>query len=80
MVIYQGEFVAADTQEPVSRAELRFASQDPKHLWVEGPAEAGPVPAIPLADGQLLVPVDDSAALADRWARNPDELTQIAAQ
>jgi len=80
MVIYQGEFVAVNSQRPVTRANLRFAAHDPKNLWVRGPAEEGPVPAIPLADGQLLVPVSDSAALAERWARDPDELARLEAQ
>jgi hypothetical protein len=78
-VIFEGQFLPLHSGQPVARANLRFAARDPGHLWVQGPAEGGPVPVIPLADGQLLVPAADSDALADRWARDPDELARLEA-
>ncbi len=79
-VIYEGDFLPVNSEEPVAARDLRFAARDLRQLWVKGPAEAGPVPVIPLAGGQLLVPADDSLALADRWARDPDELTRLQVQ
>jgi hypothetical protein len=76
-VVYQGGFVPVSTPQPLPDSELRVASNTSGHLWVQGPAEASPVPVIPLASGQLLVPVQDREALHDRWAANPDELRQI---
>jgi hypothetical protein len=76
-VIFEGDFLPLDSLVPVAAVNLRFAEHDPGHLWVKGPAEGGPVPVIPLADGQLLVPAADSQALADRWAKDPDELVRL---
>lgn len=80
MVIYQGDFLSVHSGKAVSKANLRFAARDPRSLWVEGPVEAAPVPVIPLADGQILVPAADSDALAVRWSRDPDELTRLELQ
>jgi hypothetical protein len=77
-VIFQGDFLPVNSSRPVPAENLRFAAEDPRHLWVKGPVEQGPVPVIPLANGQLLVPAADSGPLADRWARDPDELTRLA--
>jgi hypothetical protein len=76
-VIFEGDFLPLHSRRPVPTAGLRFAARDPQHMWVRGPAEGGPVPVIPLEGGQLLVPAADSEALADRWARDPDELTRL---
>ena len=50
---------------------------DANDIWVQGPAENGPVPVIPLSNGIILVPYADSDALADRWATNPDEINRL---
>jgi hypothetical protein len=80
-VIYQGEFLPLSGNQPLPADQLRVAEMvAPRNLWVSGPAENGPVPIIPLANGRILVPAADSDALADRWARNPDELNLIQGQ
>ena len=80
VVIFQGDFLPVASSQPVAKENLRIASADLDHIFVRGPAEGGLVPVIPLADGQLLVPAADSAALADRWARDPEELHRISGQ
>lgn len=80
VVIFQGDFLPVSGSRAVPPARLRVASPDLDRMFVRGPAEGGLVPVIPLADGQLLVPAADSAALADRWARDPDELQRISGQ
>ena len=78
-VIYQGEYLPLHSRKIVPANELRVASGEKvKYLWVRGPAESGPVPLIPLANGKILVPVADSDALEDRWAKNPEELNRLA--
>jgi len=72
-VIFQGQFLPVDTQQPVPAAQLKIGTLDKDNLWTDGPAESAPVPVIPLADGQRLVPVIDRAAILDRWAANPAE-------
>jgi hypothetical protein len=81
VVIYQGEFLPLHGSQPVPADQLKIAANDdPGSLWVRGPAEGGPVPVIPLVNGKILVPRDDSDALADRWAKNSDELNRIEAR
>jgi len=80
VVIFQGDFLPLAGNRPVPQADLRVASVDLDQIFVRGPAEGGLVPVIPLIGGQLLVPAADSAALADRWARDPDELQRIEGQ
>lgn len=77
VVIFQGDFLPLASSQPVSQADLRVASADLDRIFIRGPAEGGLVPVIPLIGGQLLVPAADSAALADRWARDPEELHRI---
>ena len=78
VVIYQGEFMPVNGPQAVPADQLRVASaDDDKDLWVHGPAEDGPVPAIRLENGEILVPADDVAALADRWTKNPDEMARL---
>jgi len=80
-VIFEGEYLPLHGSEALPEEELRIATrQKLNSLWVRGPAENGPVPVIPLANGKLLVPVADNDALADRWAKNPDELNRITGQ
>ena len=76
-VVFQGDFMPLRGDEPVPADQLQVARISAEHLWVQGPAEEGPVPVIPLMNGDVLVPADDSAALADRWMNNPVELRQI---
>lgn len=76
-VVYQGAFEPYDSPESLPNDQLRVASTS-GNIWINGPAENGPIPVIPLSNGKLLVPVQDREALADRWSRNPAELHQIA--
>ncbi len=77
-VVYQGDFLPLRSAEPLPADALKVASIKADRMWVEGPAEKGPVPVIPLANGALLVPAADNLALADRWQSNPAELKRIA--
>jgi hypothetical protein len=79
-VVYQGDFLPLHSSEPVAAEDLEVAQMDADRLWVQGPAEKGPVPVIPLANGTLLVPADDNEALADRWSNNPAELRRISGE
>ena len=76
-VVYEGDFLPLRSENPVSAEDLQVARIDADHLWVQGPAEEGPVPVIPLANGQMLVPADDNEALADRWRNNPAEFRRL---
>ena len=76
-VVYQGDFLPLRSEEPVPAGELQVARMNADHLFVEGPAEEGPVPVIRLVNGAVLVPIADSEALADRWSSHPEELRQI---
>lgn len=80
-VIFQGDYLPLHGAEALPAEELQVATGEVLNdLWVRGPAESGPVPVIPLANGKILVPAADADALADRWARNPDELHRITGQ
>jgi hypothetical protein len=76
-VIFQGDFMPVRGSQPVAPGRLQVAAMDADKLWVEGPAEESPVPVITLTNGAILVPADDSDALADRWARDPQELARV---
>jgi hypothetical protein len=76
-VVYQGDFMPLGSFTPLPADQLQVARINVEHLWIQGPAEAGPVPVIPLRNGAVLVPEADSEALADRWLNNPLELRQI---
>ncbi len=80
MVIFQGNFLPVSGHRAVSQANLRISSPDLSKMFVRGPAEGGLVPVIPLVSGEILVPAADSIALADRWAKDPDELQRLQAQ
>jgi hypothetical protein len=73
LVIYQGEFLPVDGSPPLSPDQLRVATSGNANIWVEGPFGEGPLPAIPLANGRVLVPGADAYALAARWRQNPDD-------
>ena len=79
IVIYQGEFTSLSGGRAVPQADLLFTRADPRGLWTQGPTENAPVPVIPLAGGQILVPAADAHTLANRWAKNPDELARLQA-
>jgi hypothetical protein len=80
-VIFQGDFLPLAGHVALPTEELLVARDEkPSSAWVQGPAERGPVPVIRLDNGQLLVPAGDADALADRWARDPDELARIEGQ
>jgi hypothetical protein len=70
-VIYQGDFMSVSDTGQVPAGQLQIASMDSRELWVEGPGDALPVPAIALTNGKTLVPAVDSGALAVRWRKNP---------
>ena len=76
-VIFQGEFMPINGSRPVAGSQLRLANISLKNLWVDGPAEGGPVPVLPLEGGEVLVPSDDVYALTYRWRNNPEELRRI---
>ena len=77
IVVYQGAFAPYDYPAQLPNDQLKLANIK-ANIWVKGPAEDGPIPVIPLANGKLLVPVQDREALADRWSRNPAELRQLS--
>ncbi len=76
-VIFQGEFLPVNGSNALSGDQLKLATHGKTNMWVEGPTEESPVPVIPLANGEVLVPSDDAYALAARWSRNPDELQRL---
>lgn len=76
VVVYQGSFSPAQSEAAVPDGQLQI-SASPSRLWIDGPAEAGPIPVIPLRNGQILVPTQDRQALLDRWSANPAEFHEI---
>ena len=76
-VVYQGDFLPFNSEQPIPADQLQVARISADHLWIQGPAESGPVPVIRLVNGAVLVPAADSEALADRWNSNPAELRHI---
>lgn len=77
IVVYQGAFSPYDYSPPPPNDQLQVAGTA-SNIWVTGPSSQALVPVIPLRNGKLLVPTQDREALADRWARNPEELHQIS--
>ncbi len=67
VVVYQGDFLPVSTTAPLPDNQLAVAPVNPKKIWVHGPVEDGPVPAIPLMNGGVLVPASDRYALLERW-------------
>jgi hypothetical protein len=76
-VIYEGEFLPSDGSPALPTGQIRVATQETQDTWIDGPAEDGPIPVIPLVNGKILVPSDDTYALTYRWNQNPDELKRI---
>jgi hypothetical protein len=79
-VIYEGEFLPVNGSQPLPADQLKVATSGKADIWVQGPAEQGPVPVIPLANGAMLVPSADAYALGARWSKNPDELRRLASE
>jgi hypothetical protein len=77
IVLYQGDFLPTATTSPVGNDQLKVSTIDPKKMWVHGPVEGGPVPAIPLTNGAVLVPASDRYALLQRWASDSAEFDII---
>jgi hypothetical protein len=76
-VVYQGDFLPVNGTRALGNEELTVASINPKKMWVHGPVESGPVPAILLTSGNMLVPAADRDALLQRWARDSGEYDVI---
>ena len=76
-VVYEGDYLPLRSQAPLSLTSIRLGYAAPDRLWVRGPDEGSPVPVIPLASGDVLVPAADRDALAARWAQNPAELQAL---
>ena len=76
-VVYQGDFLPVNSTQPLPDAELIVMSANPKKIWVHGPVEDGPVPAIPLTSGSVLVPASDRYALMQRWASDSTEYDSV---
>ena len=79
-VVYEGDYLPVRGQNPLPLDRIELGHVDPRNLWVNGPTEGSPIPIIPLVGGDVLVPVGDREALADRWAGNPQELQTLSGQ
>ena len=79
-VIFQGEFLPVNGSQAVPGDQLKIATSGKADMWVEGPTEEGPVPVIPLANGEILVPSDDAYALAVRWSKDPGEFQRLLSE
>ena len=77
MVLYEGDFLPVNSDQPLGNDQLNVAPANPRKIWVRGPAEGGPVPAIPLTGGAVLVPASDRDALKQRWATDPTEYDTV---
>jgi hypothetical protein len=80
IVVFQGDFLPIGTAREVPTSHLKVDVADANKMWVQGPAERGPVPVITLADGQVLVPVADQTALKQRWAGDPSEFRRVTGE
>ncbi len=76
-VLYEGDFLPVNSTQPVGDDQLQVAGANPRKIWVKGPVEGGPVPAIPLTSGSVLVPASDRYALMQRWASDPTEYDTV---
>ena len=76
MVLFQGEYAAVRDAHANPASTIAAPAAGTLH-WVNGPAEGGPVPVIPMTDGTLLVPYADRDALIDRWSQHPEEWQAI---
>ena len=79
-VVFQGDYLPADSPIAVSADELQVANVRPDRIWVRGPVEQGPVPVIALTNGKVLVPAADREALDQRWSLDPAELNRVSGQ
>ncbi len=76
-VVYEGAFVPYDHPGSLPDEQLHVSNKS-TNIWITGPAKRGPIPVIPMRNGEILVPVQDREALLARWSENPAELRQIA--
>ena len=79
-VVFEGDYLPLSSPTPIPLELIALSQTDPARLWVKGPSEGSPVPVIPLVNGDVLVPMSDRDALADRWAGNPQELRNLSVQ
>jgi hypothetical protein len=77
IVLFQGSFLPLNSTQPLGDGELAVAAVNPTKIWVKGPVEGLPVPAIPLANGSMLVPAGDRYALIQRWNADPSEYDAV---
>lgn len=78
VVIYQGNFLPLSGAQPAPPSDLKVATDKPEgDLWVEGRSADGPVPMIPLVNGQVLAPVVDRFNLATLWTDDPEALRRV---
>ena len=79
-ILYKGDFLPVGEVHRVPQARLLIGHFDSANGWVDGPNESLPVPVVPLLDGTLLVPADDSIDLKARWDRDPSERNRATPQ
>jgi hypothetical protein len=78
-VVYKGDFLPVGSIRRAPQSELRIGHFDPIKGWVNGPNESFPVPVVPLADGTLLVPADETLELGAQWSGDPSQVEQLRA-
>ena len=76
-IAYKGDFLPAGSVRRAPQSELRIGHFDPARGWVNGPNESFPVPVIPLKDGTLLVPVDDTLELGAQLSGDPSQVSNL---
>jgi hypothetical protein len=76
-VIYQGNFLPVRDLTKASASPLAGEAETGELLWLKGPTEGMPIPAIPMSDGSVLIPRDDRDALLDRWRRFPEDWKRL---
>ena len=76
-VLFKGDFLPVGSVHRAPQSQLQIGPFDTLHGWVHGPSELVQVPVIPLTNGTLLVPADDTYQLKKRWASHPEELAEV---
>jgi len=81
MVIYQGDFLPVSGMAAVPEQDLKASTnEEEKDLWVHGPTDDGPIPVIPLANGDVLAPIADQPVLAARSGDAPEGLRRATSR